>query len=122
MGKKVLAADVDTMSLEFIRIVLTQAGYDVTCVDGGQAAIDMLMHETFACVILELYMPGKDSLDVINAMYKRKDRTPAIVVSSKMDKYYEAAVQGFGIVREILRKPCTAQRLVETVNRVLESN
>lgn len=117
MGKRILAVDDDRVVLQFIRSVLTPHGYDVTCVDGGQAAIDILKEQTFTCVILDFYMPEKDGLDVIDSMYKRKDRTPTIVFSAKLEAHYEAAVQGFGIVREVLKKPCSPAKLVETVDR-----
>ena len=121
MKTRILAVDDDNTMLIFIRDTLTAAGYDVTCVTGGQEAIDILKEQSFDGMILDFYMPGKDAIDVIGSMYTRGDRTPTIVVSSKLTAHHEAAVQGFvGITREVLKKPCTADKLVETVERVIE--
>ncbi|MBR5970896.1 MAG: response regulator [Lachnospiraceae bacterium] len=122
MAKKILAVDDDNTMLEFISCTLTQKGYDVTCITGGQEAIDILKEQVFDGMILDFYMPGKDAIDVIGSMYTRGDHTPTIVFSSKLSASHEAAVQGFaGITREVLKKPCTAEKLVEAVERVVNN-
>ena len=119
MGKHILAVDDDNTMLEFIKNALTPHGYEVICVSGGKEAIEILKEQTFDCVILDFYMPEKDGLDVVGSMYSRKDRTPTIVFTNKIEPHHEAGVQGFGIVREVLKKPCSAEELIEAVERVL---
>ena len=122
MAKKILAVDDDKTMLEFIRGALVPHGYEVTCVSGGKEAIDILKEQTFDCVILDYYMPEKDGLDVVGSMYSRKDRTPTIVFTNKIEAHHEAGVQGFGIVREVLKKPCSVEVLFETVERVMNDD
>lgn len=120
MKNRILAVDDDKVMLEFIRGALTGAGYDVTCVTGGQDAIDILAQQIFDAIVLDYYMPGKDGLDVVASMYSRKDRTPTIVfTTSKIEPHHEAGVQGFGIVKAVLKKPCTVEKLTEVVKSVL---
>ena len=119
MGKRILAADDDNTMLGFIKNVLAPHGYEVTCVSGGIEAIELLKEQTFDCVILDFYMPEKDGLDVVGSMYSRKDRTPTIVFTNKIEPHHEAGIQGFGIVREVLKKPCSAEKLLETVESVI---
>ena len=115
MGKHILAVDDDKTMLVFIKNTLMKHGYEVTCVSGGKEAIEILKEQTFDCVILDFYMPEKDGLDVVGSMYSRKDRTPTIVFTNKIEPHHEAGVQGFGIVREVLKKPCPAEKLLEAV-------
>ena len=119
MGKHILAVDDDKTMLEFIRGVLVPHGYEVTCASGGKEAIEILKEQTFDCVILDFYMPEKDGLDVVGSMYSRKDRTPTIVFTNKIEPHHEAGVQGFGIVKAVLKKPCTVEKLTEVVKSVL---
>ena len=119
MEKHVLAVDDDAVSLRFVERTLSPLGYEVTCANSAQEAIDMLKVQKFDCIILDFYMPGKDGLDVIGSMYSRQDRTPTIVLSAKLEEHYEAAVQGFGIVHEVLKKPCPAEKLLEAVGRIV---
>ena len=115
----ILAVDDDKTMLEFIRGALVPHGYEVTCVSGGKEAIEILKEQTFDCVILDFYMLEKDGLDVVGSMYSRKDRTPTIVFTNKIEPHHEACIQGFGIVREVLKKPCPAEKLLETVGRIV---
>ena len=122
MAKKILAVDDDKTMLVFIKNTLMKHGYEVTCVSGGEEAIEILKEQTFDCVILDFYMPEKDGLDVVGSMYSRKDRTPTIVFTNKIEAHHEAGVQGFGIVREVLKKPCSVEVLFETVERVMNDD
>lgn len=118
-GRKILAVDDDRTFLTFIMESLMPHGYEVTCASDGEEAISLLKKESFDGIVLDFYMPEKDGLDVIGSMYRDKNRTPTIMLSSRLEEHYEAAVQGFGIVREVLRKPCTGEKLKDTLERVL---
>ncbi|MBR5969306.1 MAG: response regulator [Lachnospiraceae bacterium] len=119
--KRILAVDDDETTLGFVSEVLSAQGCEVVCASGGAEAIEILKEQSFDGVVLDFYMPEKDGLDVIASMYGRKDRTPTIIFTSKLSPAYEAAVQGFGITREILYKSCTASQLAEAVKRVTGS-
>ena len=117
--KRILAVDDDAVMLTFFNEVLTSQGYHVTCASGGQAAINHLKESSFDCVLLDFYMPDKDGLDVIASMYGRGDRTSTIIISSGLTDYYTAAIKGFGITREILKKPVSAETLLQTVEHMM---
>ena len=119
MEKRILAVDDDNVMLGFVRDTLTGAGYSVACTSSGREAMELLAREKYDCIVLDFYMPDKDGLDVVGSMYSRSDRTPTIVFTSKLEPHHEAGVQGFGIVREILKKPGTATELLKAVERVL---
>lgn len=119
MAKRILVVDDDTVMLEFVTNTLKPHGYEVTCAQGGTEAIHKLREDSFDGVILDFFMPEKDGLDVVGDMFKRRDKTPVVVLSSNLDPHYEAAVQGFGITREVLRKPCAPEMLLQTMERVL---
>lgn len=119
MGKRILAVDDDATAIAFIKNVLMPHGYDVTCAASGLEAIIILEKQTFDCLILDFYLPDRDGIDVVSEMFRKKDRTPVIVLSAKLDDYFEAAVMGFGNTREILQKPCSAEMLLKTVDCVI---
>ena len=118
MAKKILAVDDDPVMLGFVRDTLYANGHDAICAFGGREAIDLLMRQTFDCVILDFKMPDRDGIDVAAYMFKRKDRTPVIVFTSKMQPHEEATLQGLANVREFLKKPCSEESLLKTVDRV----
>ena len=114
----VLTVDDDPVMLRFVRDALYTNGYDAFCAADGQECIDFLMRQTFDCVILDFRMPGKDGIDVAASMFQRKDKTPVIVFSSKVQEHEAAAIQGLANVREFLKKPCSEKTLLETVEKV----
>ena len=115
---RVLAVDDDPVMLEFLRDTLFKSGHDAICAFDGQEAIDSLMRQTFDCVILDFKMPGKDGIDVAASMFQRKDKTPVIVFTSKLQAHEEAALQGLANVRAFLQKPCNEEMLLEMIGRV----
>ena len=62
-------------------------------------------------------MTDRDGIDVAASMFQRKDKTPVIVFSSKVQMHEEAAIQGLANVREFLKKPCSEKTLLETVEK-----
>ena len=120
MTKRILAVDDDVVMLSFVSEVLTANGYDVICATGGEEAIRIMGEQSFDGVLLDFFMPDKDGLDVICAMYGKRKHTPTIIITTGLSDYYTASVQGFGITREILKKPVTAEQLLEAVARLLE--
>lgn len=119
MAKKILAVDDDLVMLGFVRDILYANGYDAICATGGQEAIDILNQQTFDCAILDFKMPGKDGIDVAASMFQRRDKTPVIVFTSRVQEHEEAALQGLANVREFLKKPCSGENLLEAVGRVI---
>ncbi|MBR0173186.1 MAG: response regulator [Lachnospiraceae bacterium] len=119
MKKRVLAVDEDLLTLGFIRDALHAEGYEVTCVSGGQDAINILDDNRFDCVVLDFYMPDRDGLDIISSMYRKNVRIPTIIFSSDLSPHREAYVQGFGIIHEVLKKPCSAERLSDVVGKAV---
>ena len=120
MKKRIPVVDDDRTMLVFVRDVLEAGGYDVTCVSGGQEAIDILKEQVFDCIVLDYHMAGKDGFDVMGSMFKRKDRTPTIVLTSKIESHQEAALQGLGNVKKTLKKPSNAEALLKAVMDVLD--
>ena len=118
MAKKILAVDDDLVMLGFVRDILYANGYDTICATGGQEAIDILKQQAFDCAILDYKMPGKDGMDVAASMFQRRDKTPVIVFTAKVQEHEKAAFLGLANVKEFLKKPCSQKTLLETVDRV----
>ena len=80
---RVLLVEDDRMIGESVRTALRQEGYAVDWVRDGRAADAALSTETFALVLLDLGLPGKDGIDVLRSLRARNDGTPVIVVTAR---------------------------------------
>ena len=56
--KRILFVEDDDMSRDVISTRLLRSGYDVTAVEDGQKALDVLAAQAFDLIILDMSMPG----------------------------------------------------------------
>jgi DNA-binding response OmpR family regulator len=80
---RVLLVEDDRMIGESLRNALRQAGYAVDWVRDGRAADGAAASERFDLVLLDLGLPQRDGLEVLQALRTRGDRTPVVVVTAR---------------------------------------
>src|SRR6266446_1966705 len=68
---RILVVDDELSMREVLDITLRQEGYEVTLVDGGEAALRVLDGATFDLVLTDLRMPNVDGLAVLRAVKER---------------------------------------------------
>lgn len=74
---RVLIVDDDQNIREFLDIMLTKEGYDVTAVDNATKAINLCQNNNFDLVITDLKMPKIDGIEFLKTI---KDQHPEIIV------------------------------------------
>jgi DNA-binding response OmpR family regulator len=80
---RLLLVEDDRMIGESLRSALRGAGYAVDWVRDGRAADAALSSERFDLVLLDLGLPQRDGITVLQALRARGDRTPVIVVTAR---------------------------------------
>lgn len=65
MKSRILVVDDEESIREFLNIMLKKEGYDVTCVEDGQQAIDALKKKSFDMVISDLQMPNVTGIELL---------------------------------------------------------
>ncbi|MBA3823000.1 MAG: response regulator [Ktedonobacterales bacterium] len=94
---------------------LRKAGYAVTCVSNGSAAIEACQRQHFAALILDMVLPdihGHEVLRTIRALTGYAD-VPVIVVTMIPDK----SIGLVSPVQDILIKPTHHDELVQAIHR-----
>lgn len=79
-GGNLLVVDDDLANLELLSRRLTRQGYDVTTVDGGQKALDMLEKQSFDLIVLDMLMPGLSGLQVLRQLKSNPASRPIPVI------------------------------------------
>jgi DNA-binding response OmpR family regulator len=80
---RILLVEDDRMIGESIRTALRQDGSAVDWVRDGRSAESTLATEEFDIVLLDLGLPQRDGLEVLQAMRLRHDQTPVIVLTAR---------------------------------------
>jgi len=106
-----------------VRIVLSQAlrdaGYQVNSFDSADTALSALVTETLPqLVITDVRMPGTDGFSFLEALKKRHDSIPVIVMSAYTDISSTASAFRGG-AHEFLSKPFDIDEAVSLVARAL---
>ena len=65
MKPRILVVDDEESIREFLELMLKKEGYEVTCVEDGQKAMDILAQKSFDMVISDLQMPNVTGLELL---------------------------------------------------------
>lgn len=76
MKSRILVVDDEESIREFLEIMLKKEGYEVTCAEDGQVALDTLKKKSFDLVISDLQMPNMTGMDLLKHV---KDQYPDVV-------------------------------------------
>ena len=76
MKPRILVVDDEESIREFLEIMLKKEGYEVTCVEDGQRAIDILKKKSFDLVISDLQMPNVTGIELLK---HTKDNYPDLL-------------------------------------------
>lgn len=72
MKPDALVVEDDPAQCEIFATAVEQAGYNVTCLTDGAAALEYLQHHTVALVVLDLHLPGLGGEHIARAVHGLK--------------------------------------------------
>jgi DNA-binding response OmpR family regulator len=102
---------------EVVTLYLQRAGYEVTCVPDGTAALETIGRSTPDLVVLDLMLPGVGGYEITRYLRERGD-TPIIMLTARRDESDRIAGLEMG-ADDYVVKPFSPQELVSRVRAVL---
>jgi DNA-binding response OmpR family regulator len=114
MSRRVLVVDDEPDVLDFVRLVLEAAGYEVACCSNGRECLRAVTAHPPDLIVLDLMMPVMDGWSVLSAVGHRPP--PLIVVLSAAADPGRAREMGAAAT---LAKPFNARELLAVCRRVL---
>ena len=82
---KILLADDEKELARAISVVLQHSGYEVDCAYDGAQAIEMLTDENYDAYILDIMMPHKSGIEVLQHIRESGINSPVIMLSAKAE-------------------------------------
>ncbi len=114
-----LLVDDDPYILEGIGEDLENTGYQVTCADSGDKAVELLEKYTYDVVITDLVMDQTDGIQVLKKTKEANAETMVIILTGYGD--VTSAIDALrNHADDYLLKPCESAEMVFRVNRCLE--
>lgn len=113
---KILIVEDEKPISELIRINLTNAGHDCTCVYDGKAAADLLENTRFDLVLLDVMLPNVDGFELMD--YIRPMDIPVIFLTAKGNA--DDRVKGLRLgAEDYIVKPFAIAELLARVDTVI---
>jgi FixJ family two-component response regulator len=116
---EIFLVDDDATLCDLLSTVLQDVGYRVTSFTNGPSFVDVARLRTPACVVLDVYMPERSGLELVNDLNGKKYPAPIIVMSGKatVPLAVEAVSNG---AFDIIEKPFKPEAFVERVRGVID--
>ncbi len=115
---KVLVIDDDAQVRGYIALVLQRAGYDVSVAADGAEGLRMNQELSPDIVISDIFMPGKDGLEVLREV-KAEPHGPTLIAisggSPRVPGDYLNVARNFG-ADAVLQKPFSPDKILEAIS------
>ncbi len=118
----ILVAEDDMLIARFLTSSLSAAGFHVTHVRDGRAAVDAVHAKTFSAVILDINMPEMDGYQVLAEIRSMVgESTPVTIISSRHQE--QDILRAFDLgVDDYLTKPFNPSEVVARIRRLVRQS
>ncbi|MDA7494560.1 sigma-54 dependent transcriptional regulator [bacterium] len=116
---RVLLADDDPLSRDFLAEALQSFGCDVMAVTDGRAAIEAMTVGQFDFVVTDLRMPHADGMEVMAASKSHEPDRPVVLVTAHGTMHVAVAAMREGAA-DVLEKPVELDALEAVLERIRE--
>ena len=115
---KILLVEDEFMISEAVAAILKQENYSVDIADNGECALDCALSGIYDLVLLDIMLPKRDGISVLQEMRLAGLTTPVIMLTAKGE--VENKIQGLDCgADDYLAKPCQAGELLARIRAVL---
>lgn len=116
----ILWADDEIELLKAHILFLKTKGYDVTPVNSGIEALELIEKERFDCVFLDENMPGMSGLEVFARIKSQFTSLPVIMITKSEEEYIMEEAIGAKIA-DYLIKPINPNQILMSLKKVLHN-
>jgi CheY-like chemotaxis protein/anti-sigma regulatory factor (Ser/Thr protein kinase) len=114
----ILICDDDATTREMLGGILKANGFKVTTVGDGQAALNTLKKKKFDLLLLDVWMPRMNGLDLLNHLQNEPELPKIVIMTS--DQTPETLLGALrGRVYQFIAKPVEAEMLLELVREAV---
>jgi len=119
----VLVVDDNQTVREFMKSKLTPFNFNIDYAESGEQAIGFTGQKNYACVFLDVVMPGIDGYKVCKLIKSNRiARKTAVVMLTSKDSPFDKIRGSMSGCDAYLTKPVDEERLLETISKFLPQN
>lgn len=117
---RVLVVDDDRDVLESMSVAFAAEGAEVFSAADGNTAVKMCYEHEPDVVILDMMLPGRSGFLALEKIKGHEDSPMVVMVTANEGKRHQAYAESLGVDGYLL-KPVPLQRLIDTVDRLIQN-
>lgn len=117
-AKWILVADDEPSVREFVERALNYAGFSVTAVPDGNAALEALTHRKYDLLLTDIVMPDLDGIALSLKVAKDFPDTKIVMMSGYANQRQRAHNLDF-LAHEVISKPFTLEEITKRISAAL---
>jgi two-component system sensor histidine kinase/response regulator len=120
---KILIVDDVPKNIQILANILSKEGYEIAYANQGEQALDILQHQAFDLILLDVMMPGKNGFEVCKILKSQKSTKdiPIIFLTAKAEM--ENIIQGFKVGgHDYITKPFNQSELLARTKTHIQLN
>lgn len=118
-GTPIHIVDDDPAVRDALSVVFELEGFDVMAHENGETFITSLYDQPPACVLLDVHMPGRSGIDILQALQENDYEAPIFIISGQGDIPMAVSAIQRGAV-DFIEKPFDVDTLLHKVTKALE--
>ena len=115
---KILVAEDDSELQKLFCRVLTRGGFTATGVSDGQAALDLMEHESVDLIVSDIMMPRMDGYTLVRALREAGSTIPILMITAR-DSFADMQSGFLAGADDYMVKPVNVRELVLRINALL---
>ncbi len=124
MDERVVVVDDDAIILKNANMILSDAGFKVTCLKNGRLLLDYIAKNSVDLLLLDIRMPEMDGFETIRALREWEkdnlhDPVPVIFLTANEDSDSEAKALSLGAM-DFIRKPFSSEALKIRIRNLID--
>ena len=124
MEERVVVVDDDAIILKNANMILSEAGFKVTCLKSGRLLMDYIARNPVDILLLDIRMPEMDGFETIRALRdweseNNREAVPVIFLTANEDSDSEAKGLSLGAL-DFIRKPFSSEALKIRVRNLID--
>jgi FixJ family two-component response regulator len=117
-GREIFVVDDDPAVRETLSIVLSSAGYQSICFADGEALLAVARTRSPACILLDVHIPGRSGLDILEELHAEDYPAPIFMISGKGDIAMAVNAIKNGAL-DFIEKPFRGKEIVTRVEEAI---
>jgi two-component system nitrogen regulation response regulator NtrX len=121
MHNSVLIVDDERGIRETLRGVLEDEGFEVETVESGEACLETVEKQSFACILLDVWLPNIDGLETLKLLRERGMDSAVVMISGHGN--IETAVNATKLgAYDFIEKPLSIEKTILTVRNAIRTS